>query len=245
MKPLHAASFCWWKTVDIENVLRSTKMHFPLDIRSLPLSKPLGDEGEKVCVFCQQKFTNPPRSGAKRWAERKVCSWSCRNKLRRADFSAPLRMARLSEDGTLDFEIVNGQSPLDKAGVYGIINLVNQQVYVGSASRKLRFRRNDHWEFLDGNVHPNPHLQAAWTKYGKANFEFVVLEFFDGQTGIIEQEQFWMDRFAGYRGCYNCGPARCASIGTVHTEETKRKLSVAATRQMSSPSSREYVSEMM
>jgi len=63
-------------------------------------------------------------------------------------------------------------------GIYLIINLVNDKKYVGStgSSRGFNKRWEDHKRELKGNYHRNPHLQSAYNKYGKQNFEFIILE---------------------------------------------------------------------
>jgi len=59
--------------------------------------------------------------------------------------------------------------------VYKITNLVNEKFYIGSASYYDK-RIGTHVSRLRQNIHKNPHLQAAWNKYGEDNFKFEVLE---------------------------------------------------------------------
>jgi group I intron endonuclease len=62
-----------------------------------------------------------------------------------------------------------------KSGIYQIVNKINGKVYIGSA-KHFGDRWYKHKWSLRRNEHENKHLQNAWNKYGKNNFEFVILE---------------------------------------------------------------------
>lgn len=73
------------------------------------------------------------------------------------------------------------------SGIYKIINKVNQHYYVGSSSF-IKRRWRDHKYELNKDKHDNSHLQRAWNKYGKNNFEFIIIEFVEeSQLFIVEQ----------------------------------------------------------
>lgn len=59
--------------------------------------------------------------------------------------------------------------------IYQITNKVNKKIYIGSTNN-LEKRISQHITQLNHNAHCNKHLQAAWNKYGKENFNFEVLE---------------------------------------------------------------------
>src|SRR3989304_1436717 len=61
------------------------------------------------------------------------------------------------------------------SGIYKIINKTNGKYYVGS-SNDIIGRWFTHKSQLNRNNHCNPHLQRAWNKYGKDNFEFIIVE---------------------------------------------------------------------
>lgn len=61
------------------------------------------------------------------------------------------------------------------SGIYKIINKINGNYYVGSATNFLR-RWKEHKRKLNKNIHHNLHLQSAWNKYGESNFLFEVVE---------------------------------------------------------------------
>ena len=60
-------------------------------------------------------------------------------------------------------------------GIYCIRNKVNNKIYIGSSvDIDRRFRK--HRTQLNTKVHSNKHLIKAYHKYGKDNFEFIILE---------------------------------------------------------------------
>lgn len=134
-----------------------------------------------------------------------------------------------------------------KGGVYRITNLKNGKSYVGS-SVDVNYRMSRHRHELRKGIHINKHLQAAWNKYGGSCFEFcVLLNCLPKELLIYEQQQ--MSKYQaveyGYNICEiagNClGVRRSEEMkekmkgntrgkerkGFIHSEETKRKMSVA------------------
>lgn len=77
------------------------------------------------------------------------------------------------------------------SGIYKIINKVNGKVYVGSSVDIFR-RINRHKYDLIKTQHFNLHLQSAWNKYGKENFEFNIAENVEPNM-LIETEQKYLD----------------------------------------------------
>lgn len=78
-------------------------------------------------------------------------------------------------------------------GVYAWVNTVNGKVYVGSATDVAR-RKYHHTTKLKKNSHPNPHLQASWSKYGPASFQFMLLEEVSDVFWLRVREQAWINR---------------------------------------------------
>ena len=60
------------------------------------------------------------------------------------------------------------------SGIYLIYNICTEKIYVGS-SNWIQQRWSNHISKLKKNIHANPHLQAAWNKYGESCFEFSIL----------------------------------------------------------------------
>lgn len=103
-----------------------------------------------------------------------------------------------------------------KSGVYAIVCLVTGQRYVGGSTNiGLRWKR--HISELHRGKHSNAFLQAAWTKYGAAQFSFTILEL---GTDIRRLEQKWINErceFNVFRQANRAGPI-------AHSDETKAKM---------------------
>ena len=82
-------------------------------------------------------------------------------------------------------------------GVYKIINLVNDKIYIGSSKDIVR-RWNDHIRSLETNIHANQHLQNAWNKYGRKCFKFEIIEQCDEQYQF-EREQYYIDLYKPFQ----------------------------------------------
>lgn len=118
-----------------------------------------------------------------------------------------------------------------KSGIYQIRNLINNIIYVGSASL-LGNRKWQHFNQLILNNHPNKKLQNAFNKYGRENFIFEVLELCEKEN-LIHREQYYLNillcanvnnTFFNKRG-YNILRIAKNSVGFKHSEETKKKIS--------------------
>jgi len=111
------------------------------------------------------------------------------------------------------------------SGVYAIINLMNNKVYVGSAC-DLKRREADHVRRLRGGYHDNLYLQNSWNKYGESNFTFGLLEECE-LFELIPREQYWIDEFESYlfKNGYNRSPTAGSPLGVKHSDETKAKMS--------------------
>jgi group I intron endonuclease len=122
-----------------------------------------------------------------------------------------------------------GHIDTTKSGIYMILNVVNQARYVGSAARCLRHRHYEHWYLLRNNKHRTPHLQAAWNKYGESAFAFVPLQNCAPEE-CLTLEQQWLDRFkeSGI-AVYNARLVAASQLGMKHTDEARRRMSIALT----------------
>lgn len=115
-------------------------------------------------------------------------------------------------------------------GVYKIVNLLNNKVYIGS-SLYLSNRKSGHFTKLQKNIHPNQHLQNAWNKYGKEVFRFEIIEYIEGKNKLLEKEQYYIDLFQAFnkKYGYNICPIAGNTEGIKHTDEVKRKMSISRT----------------
>lgn len=111
-----------------------------------------------------------------------------------------------------------------ESGIYKIVNVLNNHVYVGSATN-LTWRRTSHLSCLRKGKHGNPHLQNAYNLYGENSFSFSVIEYCEKEE-LIEREQFHIDSSRN-QGLilYNVCPMAGSSLGRKHSEETRKKIS--------------------
>lgn len=128
--------------------------------------------------------------------------------------------------------------PID-SGIYKIINTVNGQLYVGSAV-SLRRRRHQHFTSLRRGRHKNPHLQAAFNKYGESAFVFTVIEIVENKEDLIAREQFFIDDLNPE---YNIHRIAGSSLGVKHTAETRARRGVITKLAWESESHRKRMSE--
>lgn len=111
-----------------------------------------------------------------------------------------------------------------KAGIYRILNIKNDKQYIGS-SRNIKSRWHDHRSLLRSNKHHSKHLQAAWNKYGEENFKFEVLWFLEPNREILLIEE---QQCLNFLSCeYNSNKIAISTLGFKHSEESKRKMSIA------------------
>ena len=116
----------------------------------------------------------------------------------------------------------------DTKGIYRITHVESGTAYIGRAARNFRIRWINHRSNLRRGVHGNHHLQCAWNKYGEDAFEFIILECIDDLTRLGEREQFWLDTYRTKGPVYNIGTiADRPTLGYIHTEEARRKMSEA------------------
>lgn len=114
--------------------------------------------------------------------------------------------------------------------IYEIVNITNNAKYIGSSMRnKLRFHR--HISDLNHNKHHSNHLQRAWNKYGKENFQFNIIESFENisQNELLMIEQKYLDdRKINYPSKLNyniCWIAQGGSNSESITLNTREKMS--------------------
>lgn len=113
---------------------------------------------------------------------------------------------------------------MTKSGIYKIVNLINNKIYIGSAVN-LTKRRYEH--FSEFGLR-NKHLQRAMKKYGKENFEFIVLEYVQDRKQLILKEQFYLDQAKDNNIIlYNIALKAGSNLGIKRSPETLRKFSLA------------------
>ena len=108
-------------------------------------------------------------------------------------------------------------------GVYQIRNTINNKIYVGSSSRNLLFRRNQHFSELAKNKHPNKKLQNSYNKHGKNNFIFEILSKCPPEY-CIKLEQWFIDNL---KPQYNIRKLANSNKGIKLSLEQKLKISLS------------------
>jgi group I intron endonuclease len=106
--------------------------------------------------------------------------------------------------------------------IYKATNLINGKVYIGQTVRSLDERMREHLR------HSKTAFDKALKKYGISNFR---IETIDCATSIDElnaKEKYWIDIYNAFgKSGYNMCEGGGNTIGYHHTEEAKRKMSVA------------------
>lgn len=127
-------------------------------------------------------------------------------------------------------------------GIYRITSLKSNRHYVGS-SQDIQRRWATHKCMLNKNAHHSQALQRAWAKYGKDNFEFVIVEVCNIEA-LHNQEAYWMEKLNAIGGSgYNCCPNPGSQRGYKRSEESKEKMRKSAIRVAADPEERERRSE--
>lgn len=107
-------------------------------------------------------------------------------------------------------------------GVYKIENTINGKLYIGSAVN-IKGRFAMHKSTLRKGSHANRYLQRAWDKYGEQAFKFTML-LYCSRDNLLMYEQRAMDM---NNNLYNICPTAGNKLGTVYSEESKKKISEA------------------
>lgn len=107
-----------------------------------------------------------------------------------------------------------------KSGIYGILNIKNYKMYVGS-TKGIKSRWAHHTSILLSNKHHSSKLQKAWNKYGQESFVFFILEHCN-EIDLIKKEQFYLDSL---NPNYNILKIAGSSVGRKISKEHRDLLS--------------------
>jgi group I intron endonuclease len=110
-------------------------------------------------------------------------------------------------------------------GIYYIRNTKSKKFYIGSAN-DVQHRWYTHKWKLNTNAHDNPHLQAAWNKYGKDAFSVECIEQCS-RTKLLLIEQQHLDKWWVSGLLYNINPTADAPpnmMGIPHAIEHKKHI---------------------
>lgn len=115
-----------------------------------------------------------------------------------------------------------------KKGIYCLLNNITKEFYIGSVSSKGYFRRRWQKHMIDllHNKHCNQHLQNSFNKYGKNNFQFLILEILEDDELILEREQYYIDNTNCLTVGYNKYPlAISINKDYIASKEARAKIS--------------------
>ena len=121
-------------------------------------------------------------------------------------------------------EFINKEIYKDKFGIYGIINLLSGDVYVGQTRQKFEKRYWHHQWKLRKNTHDNQHLQKAYDIYGDDYFNFIVIKVTDDVNILDELEIKYINFYRELNHCYNIIDGGGGRSGVSLTDEHKRKI---------------------
>lgn len=127
-----------------------------------------------------------------------------------------------------------------KSGIYKILNIINNDFYIGSA-KDLNKRKVNHFNNLKANRHINTHLQNAVNKYGIENFIFQSIVFCPVEYNI-KMEQWFIDNLKPH---YNICKTAGSVLGRIHKQETKEKISKSTKGRIVSAESKIKISKTL
>lgn len=109
-------------------------------------------------------------------------------------------------------------------GIYKITNNVNGKIYIGK-SQDIYNRWWQHEYEFEREIHYNPHFQRAWTKYGKDNFIFEIIEECT-LDNIDEKEIYWIDKYNATNPDYGYN-LRAGGEGGALSEDVKERIGIS------------------
>lgn len=112
-------------------------------------------------------------------------------------------------------------------GIYCIRNKITGATYIGKTTVSFGDRWDCHKAMLNGGYHYAKDLQKDWNKYGKENFEFIVLKQLENDDDINELEKMYIAESKKTGLSYNSadGGDDCYWKGRHLSEEARRSIS--------------------
>ena len=112
-----------------------------------------------------------------------------------------------------------------RTGIYGIRCKVNGKIYIGQTNMNFGDRQGSHFSLLNNNKHQNKGLQSDWNKYGKENFEFIILHDLKDGEDLDTLERSFISEYRAKDGIYNIleGGERGYKMGPL-PESVKKKI---------------------
>ncbi len=114
---------------------------------------------------------------------------------------------------------------LDMGCVYKIVNKINEKVYIGKTIKNGLSRFKEH--VYNAITYQEPYkFYRAIRKYGKENFELIILLNSENDEVLKKMEIFFIVKYKSMEDGfgYNMTEGGDGSVGYRHTEETKKKI---------------------
>jgi group I intron endonuclease len=105
-------------------------------------------------------------------------------------------------------------------GIYAIVNVVNQQMYIGS-TKDLKQRAHLHFHRLEVGNHPNIHLCRAYDLYGRDAFRFDILELIEHAKNLLAREQHYINKL---KPQYNIARLASRNLGIIGRKHPSTSL---------------------
>ena len=118
---------------------------------------------------------------------------------------------------------------------------MNGKFYLGSSTRCYHRIKSQHLYNLRRNIHTNPHLQAAWNKYGESAFEYFCVEECSKEMLVVVEQEYLDNTHCTNAGIgYNVNPYADRMI---LTEEQRKKISLSKVGKPRSDEVKKKISE--
>ena len=104
--------------------------------------------------------------------------------------------------------------------IYGIVNLINNKIYIGQTRQGYRKRFIQHMCPTDGS----PLLKRAVDKYGRESFKCELIDIAESQYEANEKEKLWIKILGTHKKSNGYNLAMGGCIGSFN-EDTLKKMS--------------------
>jgi group I intron endonuclease len=125
---------------------------------------------------------------------------------------------------------------LNRCGIYGIRNIINNKIYVGKSVNiyeRMRFHIN---KLNKKDKNDNIHLINSWHKYGRENFEYIVLEELPKNDKILkEKELYWILKLKSNNRNFGYNLRLDSDTKCILSEETRKRMSISKIKMYSNP----------
>ncbi len=116
---------------------------------------------------------------------------------------------------------------LKKTGIYCIKNLINNKVYIGKSINIYERIRNHINRLNKESIDENRHLIKSWKKYGRDNFQYIVLEYLETDENLLkERELYWMKKLNSLNREFGYNLREDTSTNCIVSKETRELQSI-------------------